>query len=352
MSHNAIGGNLADFNGQNAHGSGVVGSVRVGIPGDVRSDRAYGRLMANEHELTRLAATQNGLATRAQLRDLGLTKEMLRNRFESGRWTPLGRTVVAIGPPPTDLVGRSWAAALAVPRGILSHRTAGLLHRLPGLYITSTEERHLLRRSIEISTAGRSRSRPSDLMIHERTSKPRSLHLHGMRVTTVAQTLIDLAAVLDELHLDRVIDLTMAQNRCTLEALERQLDATPATGVAGTGTLRRILTARHLPGGSMSVMERLFWEGVAPSGLGLPDRQVLMQWGATVDLLWGACKLIGELDSRSWHERIRDREKDARRDAAALSQGYATFRMTWEMVTDELDTTLGHLTQALAQRSA
>ena len=84
----------------------------------------------------------------------------------------------------------------------------------------------------------------------------------------------------------------------------------------------------------------------------LPERQVPMPWGATVDLLWVAERLIGELDSRSWHERQRDRENDARRDAAALSHGYATFRMTWEMVADELDVTLRKLTQAIVQRSA
>ena len=35
-----------------------------------------------------------------------------------------------------------------------------------------------------------------------RATKPRSLYLHGMRVTTVTQTLVDLAAVLDGAQLD------------------------------------------------------------------------------------------------------------------------------------------------------
>ena len=101
----------------------------------------------------------------------------------------------------------------------------------------------------------------------------------------------------------------------------------------------------------MSVMERLFWEGVRQSGLILPDRQVPMPWGATVDLLWTPGMLIGELDSRSWHERRCDRERDVRRDAEALSRGYVTFRMTWDMVAAELDRTLHLLAAALAQRA-
>ena len=100
------------------------------------------------------------------------------------------------------------------------------------------------------------------------------------------------------------------------------------------------------------MLERRFWEGITPTGIVLPNRQVLMPWGATVDLFWAQHKLIGELDSRSWHERLRDRENDARRDAEAMSQGYATFRMTWEMVADELEATLVRLAQALEQRRA
>lgn len=306
--------------------------------------------MADESKVTGLAAAQNGLATREQLRGIGLSNAMLRRRFESGRWTAVGRSVVSLGPLPTDIVGRSRAASLAVPKGVLSHTTAGLLHGLPGLSITRSEEQRLLRGPIEVSTTRRSRVRPGDLMVHERTAKPRSLFVHGMRVTTVPQTLVDLAAVLDDALLDRVIDMTLAQNKCPLEALEALLDLTPAQGVPGRGALKRIVTARHKPGGSMSVMERLFWEGIRPSGLELPDRQVLMPWGATVDLFWGTYKLIGELDSRSWHERLRDRERDAHRDAEAMSKGYATFRMTWEMVDTEMDATLRLLAQTLAHR--
>ncbi len=263
--------------------------------------------MADESKITRLAAAQNGLATREQLRSLGLSSSMLRNRFESGRWTPLGRTVVALGPPPEDLVGRAMATSLAVPHGVLSHRTAGLLHQLPGLGITRPEARRLLQLPTEVSTTQPGRARAGEVIVHRRTTKPRSLFLHGMRVTTVPQTLVDLAAVLEEALLDRVIDMTVAQNKCPLEALEHLLNVTPAQGVPGRAALRRIVTARHKPGGSMSVLERLFWEGIRPSSLELPERQVLMPWGATVDLLWAAWRLIGELDSRSWHERLRDR---------------------------------------------
>lgn len=307
--------------------------------------------MADETAVTRLAAAQNGLITRAQLRALGFSPGMMQHRFRIGRWTPLGRSVIAIGPAPQDLMGRSRAASLAVPEGVLSHTTAALLHHLPGMFLSSATERRLLALPVDISsTASRGRTRPGDMIVHRRSTKPRSLYLHGMRVTTVPQTVLDLATVLDEAHLDRVIDMTLAQNRCSLEALGRLLDLGPSQGVTGRATLRSIVGSRHRPGGSASALERLFWESIKPSGLPLPDRQVPMPWGATVDLLWAVHRLIGELDSRSWHERRRDREHDARRDAEALSQGYATFRMTWEMVTDEPDITLQRLAQALAQR--
>lgn len=309
--------------------------------------------MADESEVTRLAGEQHGLVTRDQLRGLGFSPGMLRHRLTTGRWTPLGRNVVAIGPPPQDLVGRSRVASLAVPQAAISHRTAALLHDLPGMWSARSEHRRLLTLPIDISTAGGS-SGPlaGEIVVHRRANKPRSLYLNGMRVTTVTQTLVDLAAVLDGAQLDRVVDMTLAQNRSSLEALEQLLAGMPSRGATGRAALGRIMAARHRPGGSASALERLFWEGIKSSGMVLPERQVPMPWGATVDLLWVAERLIGELDSRSWHERQRDRENDARRDAAALSHGYASFRMTWEMVADELDVTLRKLTQAIVQRSA
>ena len=308
--------------------------------------------MFDETAVSELAAKQHGLVTRVQLSDFGFTRGMLNRRCQSGRWTPIGRTVVAIGPPPTQLPARTMAALLAVPNSVASHRTAGLLHDLPGLSLTRSEHRRLQLGPVEVSTTGRSSAQPGEVLIHERSSKPRSLHILGLRVTTVPQTLIDLAAVLVTSHLDRVVDMSLAQNRCSLEALERLLGATPSQGVTGRTVLGSIIAARHRIGGSTSVLERRFWEGITPTGMVLPDRQVLMPWGATVDLFWAQHKLIGELDSRSWHERFRDRENDARRDAEAMSQGYATFRMTWEMVTDELEATLVTLAQALEQRCA
>ncbi|MBK7322811.1 MAG: DUF559 domain-containing protein [Candidatus Microthrix sp.] len=307
--------------------------------------------MFDEAAAAALAAQQHGLATRTQLLELGFTRGMLNQRFRSGRWTPLGRSVVSFGPAPRELRARTMAALLAVPNSVASHRTAGLLHELPGLYISRPEQRRLLRGPVELSTTGRSRVRPFDLLIHERTTMPRSLYLHGIRVTTVPQTLIDLGAALDPRLLDRVIDMTVAANRCPLEALERLLDESPGQGVAGRAAVHRIVTSRHLPGGSMSVMERLFWERIRPSGLAIPERQVQMPWGATVDLFWVAWRLIGELDSRSWHERQRDRERDARRDAEALSRGFATFRMTWEMITDEVERTISLLASTMERRT-
>ncbi len=326
---------------------------RATIPSDGRGQHPYGDDMFDETAAAELAAQQHGLVTRSQLNDFGFTRGMLNRRFESGRWTPVGRTVVALGPIRQDLPARAMAAVLAVPHSVASHHTAGLLHQLPGLGITRPDERRLLQRPVDISTTGGSSSlRPGEVTVHRRTSRPRSLYLHGMRVTTIPQTLVDLAAVLDEAQLDRVLDMTLAQNRGALEALQALLASAPSQGVAGRAALQAIMAARHRPGGSASALERLFWEGINSSDVVLPARQVPMPWGATVDLLWAAQKLIGELDSRSWHERLRDRENDARRDAAALSHGYATLRMTWEMVADELDATLIRLAEALEQRSA
>ena len=171
-----------------------------------------------------------------------------------------------------------------------------------------------------------------------------------MAITTVPQTLFDLAAVLPVEELDRVVDLSLAQRRVPLSALERVVDELSGRGVRGTPALRHLLRSRRNEGGSESELERLFLEGWTACG-GLPARQqVTMPWNVRVDHLWDDEMVIGENDSRSWHTRERDFESDRLRDAEAASFGYLTVRITWGQVKYDLEATLVRLAKILRVR--
>lgn len=300
--------------------------------------------MLNEAVLRRLAAKQHGVASRTQLLQVGLTPRMVRHRIASGRWVALGRNVVALGPVPTDTLGRAHAGSLAVPGATVSHRTAGHLHDLPGLRISAGGP-------VDVSTTDLNAAGPAGVRLFRRRRRVRSQYLDGVTVTTVPQTLFDLAAVLPAGELDRVVDLSFAQRRLPLAALEQMVDDQAGRGIRGTPALRRILSERRTGGGSESELERLFLEGWANSG-GLPARQqVRMPWGVRVDHLWDDEMVICENDSRSWHTRDRDFASDRMRDAQAASFGYLTVRITWAEVKHELESTVAMLTRILRTRA-
>ncbi len=300
--------------------------------------------MLDEAALRKLAATQHGVASRAQLRQAGLTSSGIRHRIATGRWVSIGQNVVALGPVPKDVWGRAQAAVLAVPGATVSHRTAGTLHDLPGLRPTAGAP-------IDLSTTVPSAVGPSDVRLFRRARRPRYQHLGGLTVTTVPQTVFDLAAVLSAEDLDRVVDLSLAQRRLPLSLLERTVEELSGRGVRGTPALRHLLRSRRTEGGSESELERLFLEGWTAFG-GIPARQqVPMPWNVRVDHLWDDEMVIGENDSRSWHSRERDFESDRRRDAEAASFGYLTVRITWAQVKYDLEATLMRMAKILATRA-
>ncbi len=300
--------------------------------------------MLDEATLRELAATQHGVASRVQLQQAGLTPRAIRHRIGTGRWVSIGRNVVALGPVPTDIWGRAQAGVLAVPSATVSHRTAGALHGLPGLSPAT-------RAPIDLSTTVLSAVGPADVRLFRRTHRPRFQHLGGMAITTVPQTLFDLAAVLPVEELDRVVDLSLAQRRLPLSVLELSVEELSGRGVRGTPALRHLLASRRSEGGSESELERLFLEGWTAAG-GVPGRQqVQMPWHARVDHLWDDEMVIGENDSRSWHTRERDFDSDRRRDAEAASFGYLTVRITWGQVKYDLEATLVRLAKILRVRA-
>lgn len=300
--------------------------------------------MLDEAGLRRLAAAQHGVAARGQLYRLGLTPRAIRHRTDSGRWVSIGRKVIALGPVPTDPRGRAQAAALALSDAIVSHRTAALLHELPGLTLPAHAP-------IDMSTTRLTAAGTSGVRLFRRRHRPRFQHDGGLTITTIPQTVCDLAAVLDHAELDRVVDLSLAQRRLPLSALDDTARAQAASGVRGTRALRRILQSRRDQPGSESELERLFIEGWAALGGPAPRQQVAMPWGVRVDHLWADQMVIGENDSRSWHSRELDFESDRRRDAEAASFGYLTVRITWEQVRHDREATMLRLARILQSRA-
>jgi hypothetical protein len=145
-------------------------------------------------------SSQFGVVERGQLRELGLTDTGIARRVAAGRLHRVRRGVYAVGHPVIGRQARWLAAVLACgPGAVLSHASAaahGDLRRSDAVYI-------------DVTVAGPSRRRGAGLRVHRaRRLATDEVTTHaGIRVTSVARTILDLAATLrDDRALERVLD--------------------------------------------------------------------------------------------------------------------------------------------------
>src|SRR3954454_1759252 len=78
---------------------------------------------ATDRRIAALASAQHGVASRAQLASLGLTRNEIDNRTAAGRLHVVHRGVYAVGHTVLTLNGR-WMAATLATGGVLSHGSA------------------------------------------------------------------------------------------------------------------------------------------------------------------------------------------------------------------------------------
>jgi very-short-patch-repair endonuclease len=220
------------------------------------------------------------------------------------------------------------AAVLAVgPGAFLSHRSAG------GLW----EILRSLRALIDVTvTRGLHPRRGIDL--HRTHLAPDEVTLHrGIPVTTVARTLLDLAAVVPGARLERAIneaELRHLTDAVPLAALVERHPHRPSIP-----TLRAIFADLAVGAAkSRSDLEDLFRDFLRRTALPMPEFNagVLIDgiW-IEPDCLWRAERVIVELDSRAFHQTVAAFESDRARDRRLQRNGWRVVRVTWRQIHDE-----------------
>jgi hypothetical protein len=196
-----------------------------------------GGLSAIEIEIHALAARQHGLVARRQLLALGLGEDAIDHRLSNGRLRRLHRGVYALGHRELRREGHALAAVLAAGEGaVLSHRSAAGLWGI----------RPWSGSFIELTAPGRGGiARRRGRVLHRSTELPPGevASENGLPVTTVARTLLDLAAVVPPHHLRRAVERAEQTELFDLTAVRRVLDAHP--GRPGRRALVALLTDFH-----------------------------------------------------------------------------------------------------------
>ena len=145
----------------------------------------------------------------------------------------------------------------------------------------------------------------------------RQIH-YGIRVTTPARTLVDLADVLNHRQLTRAVNEAQVQRLTTANELTTLLTRYPG---------RRTSQLTPERGATRSHLEDAFTRFLKRHHLPLPERNQHIA-GHEVDAVYRQQRLVIELDSRQFHTTARAFENDRNRDADLLNAGFSTLRIT------------------------
>src|SRR3954469_3980913 len=198
-----------------------------------------------DRAIAALAARQYGLAARAQLGALGLGDTAVTKRAAAGRLHRVHRGVYAVGHRVLPACGVWMAATLACGDGaVLSHTSAAALWEIrPSDMVV-----------IDVTVPGAAGRRRPGLRVHRDPALGRDevTRRHGIPVTTVARTLLDLAAISPPRALQRALDEAAVARRLDLGLLDAVIAR--HAGHHRAAKLRAALE-RHHPGSTLTRSE-------------------------------------------------------------------------------------------------
>jgi hypothetical protein len=285
--------------------------------------------VVKRHEIDRciaaVAATQHGLITLAQLRDLGATPAMVRTRLVRGSLQLVYRGVYSVGHAPITAEAHWLGAVLACGDGaVLSHRSAAALRGVRG---TSSPK-------IDVTAPTRRGYGLDGIVVHRATTLDdldRDLY-RGIPVTSLPRTIIDLATCVSRSSLEYAIHRAERQRLVTPTDLREALARLP--GVNGTAAVRAIVgrSGHELDARTRSRWELRFLEICRIHDIPTPR---VNEWipldiaagGLEVDFCWPEHGLVVEVDEHTGHNTIRARKNDPQRDAALRAADWRVLRV-------------------------
>jgi hypothetical protein len=300
------------------------------------------RQRTHDRVISATAARNHGVVSRAELLRQDVPATLIDDRVRSRQLVLLHRGVYALGH--AELRPEGWWYAGVAAYGdhaALSHASAGVLWDIHDAALFP----------VHVSLAGRTAARRRrGLRAHRAPALlPAELDVHkGIPVTSVARTILDLAATVRGRRLEQVVRRAARVRRFDLreqhDALERHRQA------RGAPELGRLLAALEGRGTDdfRSTMEIAFVQLCEDYGLPSPVVNGLVL-GERVDFHWPGTKLVVETDGFEFHAMPTSFVNDRRRDQKLTLAGYTVVRFTWEQVTTDAAQTARTLSTLLRQ---
>lgn len=287
-----------------------------------------------DRDIAQRASRQHGNITRAQIIALGGNDDDILHRTRTGRLHRVHVGVYAVGRPATAPLEKAAAAVLACrPTAVLSHASAmtlwGFWRRWDRpLEVTVTEDR-----------------RPKGIRVHRsKNLHRRDIHTqHGIRTTSPARTLHDMARRLTDKQLTRAVNNALHTHYLSESQLQEFVSRHHTSLLKPFANATTALTRSELEDTFLAFCEQF--------GFPRPQTNILLN-GYLVDAYFPEHRVIVELDSWQFHSTGIDFEKDRSRDADQLTEGIPTVRITHERITGEPTREAARLNKILASRAS
>ncbi|MBF6621186.1 MAG: hypothetical protein ITG02_13275 [Patulibacter sp.] len=272
-----------------------------------------------------LAARQHGVVSRVQLRRCDLSDRQITRATAMSRLHAVHRGVFAVGHDRLSASGQRAAAVLACGAGAALGYRAAAAHW--NLRATSSP-------TVEIVVARTSRPHHRNVKVHCHPQiEPDELtDRDGIRVTTVARTLLDLAAVLPPAALRRSVGqadvLRLFDRHAVAPLLVRHRHH------RGRKALEAVLRTWEEPERVRSPQEETFPELCARFGFPRPaiNAEVL---GMEVDAVFFDHGIAVELDGYAFHSGAIQWEDDHEKRARLVAAGWTVLAYSWRQVRDD-----------------
>jgi hypothetical protein len=292
-----------------------------------------------EESVARFARQHHGLVDRDTALRLGAAPHLVRHRLLTDRWAEIHPAVYYLNVTPATWRTQILSAVMAAgPEAAASHRTAALLHGLEGIY----------GRPIDITVPYEESPEPEGVILH-RSRRPLDVDvIDSIRVTSVERAILDLASMLGDRLLERVVASALRKNLATLEKLDAHIGLRGGRGVSGTRRLRRVLrvVAGDRSGSYAEVdLGQLIREAPVPPPI--QQLQVRLPDGdnAYPDFAWPDRMRIVEVDGLEAHSTPEQLDHDLHRQNQLMELGWEIRRFTARKVRREPQRVIEELTR-------
>ncbi len=293
-----------------------------------------------------MASRQHGLVSRHQARGAGLSRTQIGWLLTRGSWIrALPRVYRAAAAPETWRQPLMAATLWAQGKAVISRQSAAALWEFENYWRTRVE------------LSGRSNLSPPPGVVYHQVSRLAAADVttrRGIRVTSVARTILDLAAVVSPRTLERTLDEALRKQMVTLKGLRYCIERNGRRGRGGIAHLEVLMAERYRQHAPDSPLETDVAALVRESGLPTAVTRHRVIEGdfviAEVDLAWPREKVAVQVHGSGFHRQPRTWENDQRIENQLQLHGWVVVKVTAQMLTEAPEEVVALIARALGRR--